>query len=101
MHYLESTEDAQLRAWAELRGTGKGKRYDPYAAVLQSYLYFGEKQAFCFSNMMVYLQPTEHPEGLKPFADIEPDIPGTNTMRLDTTRNFSLELQRWQPRDQL
>jgi hypothetical protein len=47
------------------------------------------------SNNMVYLQQAEHPAGLAGFEDIQPQVEGTNTMRLDTTKNFALELQGW------
>jgi hypothetical protein len=65
---------------------------------VQSFLYFGAQKAFVVSNNMVYLRPVEKPEGLKGFEDIQPQIQGT--MRLDSTKNFALELQGWQPQNQ-
>jgi FAD/FMN-containing dehydrogenase len=94
--YLDTTEDAQLQAWADL----KNGEYDPHAAVVQSYLYFGAQKQFMISNNMVYLQQKEKPEGLAGFENIGDQVQGTNTMRLDTTKNFALELQAWQPLDQ-
>lgn len=94
--YPLSTEDEQLQAWSDL----KVDKFDPYAAVEQSLVYFGAQNSFFYSNNMVYMQQTEHPAGLKGFEDIQPQIEGTNTMRLDTTKNFALELQTWQPIDQ-
>jgi FAD/FMN-containing dehydrogenase len=92
--YPDKCEDDNLKAFVNLK---EGK-YDPYAAVVQSFLYFGAQKAFCVSNNMVYLKDVEKPEGLKQFEDIQPQIQGT--MRLDTTRSFALELQRWQPINQ-
>lgn len=92
--YPESTEDAQFQAWIDL----KSGEYDPYAAVVQSFLYFGAQKSFMVSNNMFYLRNVEHPAGLKGFEDIQPQIQGT--MRLDTTKNFALELQAWQPLNQ-
>ncbi|PVH94315.1 FAD-binding domain-containing protein [Periconia macrospinosa] len=94
--YPDTTEDAQFQAWSDL----KNGKYDPYAAVIQSYLYFGAQKAFMVSNNMVYLKHIERPTGLAGFENIQPQVPGTNTMRLDTTKNFALELQAWQPLDQ-
>jgi hypothetical protein len=87
-------EEENLKAFVNLK---EGK-YDPYAAVVQSFLYFGAQKAFCVSNNMVYLKDVEKPEGLKEFENIQPQIQGT--MRLDTTRSFALELQQWQPINQ-
>jgi hypothetical protein len=92
--YPDMCEEANLKAFVDLK-TGE---YDPHAAVVQSFLYFGAQKAFCVSNNMVYLQDIEKPEGFKRFEDIQPQIQGT--MRLDTTRSFALELQRWQPINQ-
>jgi FAD/FMN-containing dehydrogenase len=92
--YPDFTEDAQLQAWVDLK---KGE-HDPHVAVVQSFLYFGAQKAFVVSNNMVYLRPVEKPEGLKGFEDIQPQIQGT--MRLDSTKNFALELQGWQPQNQ-
>jgi hypothetical protein len=77
----------------------KQGKYDPYAAVVQSFLHFGFQKAFCISNNTVYLQQVEHPEGLRKFEEIQPQI--KNTMRLDTTSSHGAELQEWQPIDQL
>jgi hypothetical protein len=92
--YPDVCEEANLQAFVDLK---KGE-YDPYAAVVQSFLYFGTQKAFCVSNNMAYLQNSEKPEGLKRFEEIQPQI--QSTMRLDTTRNFSVELNRWQPMNQ-
>jgi hypothetical protein len=92
--YPESTEDAQLQAWVDL----KRGEHNPHVAVVQSFLYFGAQKAFVVSNNMVYPRPVEKPEGLKGFEDIQPQIQGT--MRLDSTKNFALELQGWQPQNQ-
>jgi hypothetical protein len=92
--YPHECEQANLDAFISLK---QGK-YDPYAAVVQSFLYFGFQKAFCISNNMVYLQHVESPEGLRKFEEIQPQI--KNTMRLDTTRSQGAELQQWQPIDQ-
>ncbi|TVY62882.1 Bifunctional solanapyrone synthase, partial [Lachnellula suecica] len=94
--YPDTTENAQLQAWVDLK---KGD-HNPNVAVVQSFLYFGAQRAFMVSNNMVYLDHVEKPEGLKGFEEIQPHVPGTNTMRLDSTKNFALELQGWQPLNQ-
>ncbi|KAL1592034.1 hypothetical protein SLS60_011626 [Paraconiothyrium brasiliense] len=68
--YPESTEDAQLQAWSDL----KNGKYDPRAAVVQSYLFFGAQKSFMISNNMVYLQEAEHPVGLAGFENIQPQV---------------------------
>jgi FAD/FMN-containing dehydrogenase len=92
--YPYECEQANLDAFIAL----KQGEYDPYAAVVQSFLYFGFQKAFCISNNMVYLQHVEKPEGLRKFEEIQPQI--KNTMRLDTTRSHGAELQEWQPINQ-
>lgn len=92
--YPDECEQANLDAFIAL----KSGKYDPYAAVVQSFLYFGAQNAFCVSNNMVYLQHVENPEGLRNFEEIQPQI--KNTMRLDTARSQGVELQRWQPLEQ-
>ncbi|KAF2107184.1 hypothetical protein BDV96DRAFT_625589 [Lophiotrema nucula] len=94
IRYPETTEDAQLQAMVDL----KSGEYNPCVAIIQSFLYLGFQKSFCVSNNMYYLRQEEHPVGLKGFEDIQPQFPGT--MRLDTTKNFALELQAKQPLDQ-
>lgn len=93
--YPESAQLHQLQAFADFMDSAN---LDPFAAIEQSFLYYGTLNAFQSTNNMFYTKPMVNPPALQGFATIQPQL--ANSMRLSSMTNFTQELESAQPVNQ-
>lgn len=85
-----STRFAQFQAFEEFASSA---HYDPYAALINNYVYNAASGWFIASNYE-YTKPEPYPDVFKPFTDL-PQV--FNTMRISNLSDFTIELAATSP----
>lgn len=89
------TWPAQIQAFTEINAASE---YDPYASLINSYVYSAASGGMAVANDLVYTKPQPYPAILKPFTDIQPQF--LNSLQIQNLTNYLSATGDFQPRGQ-
>ncbi|KAK3075441.1 hypothetical protein LTR53_001226 [Teratosphaeriaceae sp. CCFEE 6253] len=81
-----STKDAQFAAFEALTGS---PNYDPYAAIINSYVFTAATNSWYIANNIEYTKPQAYPPFLSNFTSLPQTF---STMRISNLTDFTIEL---------
>ena len=89
------TRSTQIQAFVDLNGAAD---YDPFAALINSYVYSSAQKGLIVANTLAYTKPEAYPVTFTPFTNIQPQV--FNGLEISNLSSSVTRLGGFQPASQ-